>query len=165
MKSNASSALSPEMNAPTAMITYRINTPDVSAEVFEEEVLAINLKTGTYHSFREAGVPLWRLLTSGCSTESAAAALAAVSEADPAQILADARAFAEALLSHGIITPVETAPSNPVSIATPLRTGPYTAPVIEHYTDMQELLLLDPVHDVDVSGWPKEQPVQGNSKP
>jgi hypothetical protein len=26
--------------------------------------------------------------------------------------------------------------------------------VLERYTDMQELLLLDPIHDVDESGWP-----------
>jgi hypothetical protein len=27
-------------------------------------------------------------------------------------------------------------------------------PVLERYTDMQELLFLDPIHDVDESGWP-----------
>ncbi len=31
---------------------------------------------------------------------------------------------------------------------------PYTSPVLETFSDMQEILLLDPVHDVDKAGWP-----------
>jgi hypothetical protein len=29
--------------------------------------------------------------------------------------------------------------------------------VLERYTDMQELLLLDPIHDVDQTGWPRRK--------
>jgi hypothetical protein len=35
------------------------------------------------------------------------------------------------------------------------------APVLEKYTDMQELLLLDPIHDVEEAGWPKARPAAG----
>ena len=31
---------------------------------------------------------------------------------------------------------------------------PYVPPQIERFTDMQELLLLDPIHEVDDTGWP-----------
>jgi len=31
---------------------------------------------------------------------------------------------------------------------------PFSAPVLNAYTDMEELLLLDPIHDVDQAGWP-----------
>jgi hypothetical protein len=31
---------------------------------------------------------------------------------------------------------------------------PYSPPKLSAYTDMQELLLLDPVHEVDDAGWP-----------
>ncbi len=30
----------------------------------------------------------------------------------------------------------------------------FEAPVLESYSDMQDLLLLDPIHDVDDAGWP-----------
>ena len=30
----------------------------------------------------------------------------------------------------------------------------FVAPQLHKYTDMQELLLLDPIHDVDQEGWP-----------
>jgi hypothetical protein len=30
----------------------------------------------------------------------------------------------------------------------------FTHPQLQKYTDMQELLLLDPIHEVEESGWP-----------
>ena len=34
------------------------------------------------------------------------------------------------------------------------RLGPFLAPVLDKFTDMEAMLLLDPVHDVDEKGWP-----------
>jgi hypothetical protein len=35
----------------------------------------------------------------------------------------------------------------------------FTQPVLEVYTDMQDLLLLDPIHEVDEeAGWPSPKP-------
>ncbi|HEY9704008.1 MAG TPA: PqqD family protein, partial [Allocoleopsis sp.] len=31
---------------------------------------------------------------------------------------------------------------------------PFAQPLLEKYTDMQDLLLLDPIHEVDEIGWP-----------
>ncbi len=33
----------------------------------------------------------------------------------------------------------------------------FCLPIIEKYTDLEELLLLDPIHEVDESGWPKQK--------
>jgi len=44
--------------------------------------------------------------------------------------------------------------------APPLPAGTvFAPPVLEVYTDMQDLLLLDPIHDVDETvGWPSPKP-------
>jgi hypothetical protein len=34
----------------------------------------------------------------------------------------------------------------------------FNAPVLNKYTDMQDLLLLDPIHEVDATGWPSTKP-------
>ena len=34
-------------------------------------------------------------------------------------------------------------------------------PIIEKFTDMQELLLLDPIHEVDEKGWPHQAAEDG----
>ena len=39
------------------------------------------------------------------------------------------------------------------------RNKPLAAPVLNKYSDMQDLLLLDPIHDVDEeAGWPTNKP-------
>ena len=39
---------------------------------------------------------------------------------------------------------------------------PFDAPILKRYTDQQELLLLDPIHEVDDIGWPREKEESSN---
>lgn len=136
---------------------YRLNEPDVSAEVFDEEVLAIDLKTGHYHSLRESGVFLWQTLMQGFSVEETASRLSARYPDSAAQALAEAENFAQQLVEAGLI--VEASDATSPSDAAPAEPAgkPYVSPLIESYTDMQELLLIDPIHEVDVyTGWPQK---------
>ena len=41
----------------------------------------------------------------------------------------------------------------------------YSTPVLEKFTDMADLLLLDPIHEVDESGWPNIPPEPPDAKP
>ena len=145
--------------APSMSDYCRINEPDVSAEVFETEVLAINLASGHYHSLREAAVPLWRLLIEGRSVEESASLLAGSLSADPAEVLADTRALVAALRERAVIVTVP-APAVGASLPSPAWLGefkpPYVKPLFDTYTDMKDLLLIDPIHEVDVSGWPHQ---------
>ena len=134
---------------------FRINEPDVSAEAFDREVLAIDLKSGHYHSLRESAVPLWRLLTEGRSLEESAARLATALAADPARVHADAAALVAALTARALLVPAPATPPPEPGWLAPLGPG-YQAPVFDTYTDMKDLLLIDPIHEVDVSGWPHQ---------
>jgi len=136
---------------------YRINEPDVSVEVFETEVLAINLSSGHYHSLREAAVPLWRLLVEGRTAEESATLLASALGAVPADVLSDTRALAQSLVERNVLVisaPAATAPAAPPWLGE--FKAPYVKPLFDTYTDMKDLLLIDPIHEVDVSGWPHQ---------
>ena len=52
---------------------------------------------------------------------------------------------------HGELVNAKT--STPDGPSDGLR-APFVAPELKRYADMQDLLLLDPVHDVDEKGWP-----------
>jgi hypothetical protein len=139
---------------------YQLNQPDVSAEVFDSEVLAINLTTGHYHSLRESAVILWDLLMEGHSPDAVAQALAAKHPDAGPVVVEDAHAFISELAAASLI--VETSCDGsppPLPDLPPSPEGTYAKPVIESYTDMQELLLIDPIHEVDVhAGWPQKTP-------
>jgi hypothetical protein len=39
---------------------------------------------------------------------------------------------------------------------------PFAAPALNTFSDMQELLLLDPIHEVDEAGWPVARQTTGD---
>jgi hypothetical protein len=34
---------------------------------------------------------------------------------------------------------------------------PFAQPVLNKFTDVEDLLMLDPIHDVDAAGWPQKR--------
>ena len=114
----------------------------------------VNLETGSYYSLNPVGTYIWTALEDGADVDEIVNDLARTFAADPAVVDPDLRAFVARLVGEGLIVP---RPDD--SAATRRRDGivagaTYQAPTLDHYTDMQELLLLDPVHEVDATGWP-----------
>src|SRR4051794_40063644 len=123
------------------MPRFTAPTNSVAHERVEDEVIAINLTTGTYFSLREAASDTWTLLIEGADVEGAAAALAQAHGLDQITVEADVGAFVELLLEAGLLVVDATAAGLSVTLETPSAT--YRAPVLERYDDMEELLLLD----------------------
>jgi len=121
---------------------YEVNKPEVVDESVDGEALIVHLGTGAYYSSRGNGDATWQLLASG-STPAEVAGLLAVSIAEVAE-------FAAQLVEEQLLRPRESAAAVPPQVSAP--GGPL---VLEKYVDMQELLLLDPIHDVEEAGWPR----------
>ena len=131
-----------------------MNRPEVVDESVDGEVLIVHLGTGAYYSSRGTGDAIWQLIASGATAAEAAAAVANGSGSDRA--LRSVGRFVAQLAAEGLIRPRNAPPvgAPPVEAA-----GPFTEPELEKFTDMQELLLLDPIHDVDdATGWPNVPP-------
>lgn len=135
---------------------YRLNEPDASAEIFDEEVLAINLSKGHYHSIRGTGVAMWKLLLSGSDDAQIVQAMQAAYDTDRLTLEADVGTFVKQLVAAGLLVEDAGAVSTPPPAPTPSPAAAgYSPPILESHADMQELLLIDPIHDVDVQvGWP-----------
>ena len=128
---------------------YKTSSPDVTFECFEGEILIINLANGNYHSLRGSAVQIWPQLVAGKT----ATEIAQIWTGQPTAV-SDIEAFAQQLIEADLIA---ARGDLPVDAVTPPETLPeYSAPNIENYTDMQDLLMLDPIHEVDVTGWPKQ---------
>jgi hypothetical protein len=120
--------------------------PEVLAEVFGDEAVVVQLRTGAYYAFDAPTTTLWTRLWEGATLGSAL---------DPGQdraVLADlVRYLVQEELLQG--TP-------PVPELTPDEADVLTYAGIEKFTDMEDLLVLDPIHDIDLdgSGWPTVVP-------
>lgn len=135
---------------------YQVNTAHVVHEVFEDEVLVVNLDNGDYFSLLGASARIWQCILAGASVGETLQALQAAYDGDASAMAAATLEFIAALSDEHLIVAAAGDPAAGAA-ALPAAGGlrkPFAAPKLEKFTDMQELLLLDPVHDVEDVGWP-----------
>lgn len=141
-------------------MTIRIRILDaVSHERLDDEVIAINLETGAYFAFEGAAAECWTAAHAGNSADEIATLLAAMFDVDRSTALADTQAFMAALMVNGLAVEVvgDATPSVPGAPPSGTR-RPYEVPTVDAYDDLETLLLIDPIHEVDESGWPLPAP-------
>ena len=136
---------------------FRVNTPTVTHETIDGESVIVNLGTGNYYSLQGTGAQIWALVEQNQSAEAMIACLkhcypAAAGEID----LCVPRLLGEMLEEQLIVAEpmLGAAPLRPEILPSP---GAFETPALQKFTDMQELLLLDPIHEVDEAGWPQKK--------
>jgi hypothetical protein len=123
----------------------------ISARAFDDEVVIANFDTGLYYSLMGSAAAVWTGLMAGMSVAAIAETLGAPSE-DGSALATAVIAFVESLETEGLIKPCELYPTGVWEPKAPA--GGWAAPEFESFSDMQQLLLLDPVHDASDAGWP-----------
>ncbi len=144
----------------SADVCFRVNTPDVTHEVIDGEAVIINLVTGNYYSLHGEGAEIWTLLDRHTSLASIIDLLASRYETDRVEVENSVRQLVLELREEGLITPwqgPERLPDMSVSSTGGNDRRVFRVPVLHKFTDMQELLILDPIHEVDASGWPHKR--------
>ncbi len=100
----------------------------VISDTLEADTIVIDIRTGAYYTLTQDAGRLWEQVRGTGACE--------VAEGGPeADVLA-------ALVAEGLLTS-DWIPSASVPVA-----------AFTRYTDMEELLLADPIHEVDPDGWP-----------
>lgn len=138
---------------------YRIHpSPNIGARSFGDEVVVANFVTGVYYSLLGSAAQVWEGLMAGLPLDRVAGEVAAVAGLDPAAFTEASEKLAADLLAEGLVQPLDVAGEGAWSPAPPPTGEAYALPVLERFTDMQDLLILDPVHDVEEMGWPHAAP-------
>ena len=120
-----------------------VNPTEVSAKVLDGEAVIINLSTGVYFSSSGAGALAWALLQAGHDRTGIAGEVAARYGEPVERVDADLGPFLDDLQAHALAVPGE-ADGEPGPVEVDLGDAPYGPPVLEVYTDMSDLLALDP---------------------
>jgi hypothetical protein len=76
---------------------------------------------------------------------------------DPNAVAADAGRLLNGFREHGLIRPAAAANQTEANLDAAGPFDAYSPPKLEIYTDLHDLLLLDPIHDFDEAGWPVAQ--------
>jgi hypothetical protein len=133
---------------------YELNAPQVASETIDDEAVVIHLHRGSYFSIRGVGSVIWSYLLGGVVPSEIVARLTRQYGDDQIRIAGDVESFIHLLKTEDLLRPRNEA--SPPGNDTGFADGPaaYEAPSLEKFTDMEALLLLDPIHDVDEQGWP-----------
>jgi Coenzyme PQQ synthesis protein D (PqqD) len=137
-------------------VRYRVNHPQVINETIDDEAIMINLVSGNYYSLDSVGGEVWDLVEQSRSVDEIVTELGNRYEADEELIRRSVSDLFEEMSREQLVVPDEGAPAvAPVPSAPPVNDRlPFQAPKLQKFTDMQDLILLDPVHEVDSRGWP-----------
>ena len=135
---------------------YQVNSPQVVHETIDGEVVIIHLDTGCYYSLDGVGAVIWNQLDHGASLGETSNRLAQQYPASQPEADGTVAHLVSELQAEGLIVPrdgqpVPTAGQTEAQTAWP---AGFKSPVLHKHTDMQDLLLLDPIHEVDETGWP-----------
>ena len=132
--------------------------PEIISETFDDgESIVVNLENGFYFSLNQVGGEMFELLAKGMPVGDVGRLIAERYDADGDAPTADAGEFAGRLVEEGLVlagaleAPSRNGAAHPPAAAAP---GQYEAPTLTSYTDMQDLLLADPIHDFNETGWP-----------
>jgi hypothetical protein len=145
------------MGSHSAVDRYHFSGPEIISESFEDgESVVVNLDNGCYFSLNPVGGLLFDLLGSGISVDEVTDFVGARYDAAPEAIRAAVVEFAGRLLDEALIrrgAPDADPPEHRPRESSDERAA-FELPRLTAYTDMQDLLLADPIHDYDETGWP-----------
>lgn len=142
---------------------FRVNTPTVTHETIDGEAVIINLDSGNYYSLVDVGSFIWGLIEKGASANDLQDQVSQTYHGDVFDIDRGVQDLLVQLQQENLIVPVNSA-AEAVDTAQVIPSNnhhekpSFNPPLLHKYSDMQELLLLDPIHDVDDAGWPKPNP-------
>jgi coenzyme PQQ synthesis protein D (PqqD) len=142
---------------------FRVNTPTVTHETIDGEAVIINLDSGNYYSLVDVGSFIWGHIETGASAGELQNLVLQSYTGSASDIDRGVQELLSQLQQENLIVPVDGAEAQAEFNQEPHSNNnherpSFNAPMLNKYSDMQELLLLDPIHDVDDAGWPKPNP-------
>jgi hypothetical protein len=129
--------------------SFEINkSQDISYEIFKDEIIVINLKSGKYFQIENSGVEIFKNIKNNFSIEEIIKSFIPQNTRNKLEILK----FINILKKNKIIQETSKKAKNSV------KKYKYKTPKISIYNDMKKILISDPIHDVPKKhSWPKKK--------
>lgn len=142
---------------------YRVRHDQIVQEDVDGEVIVIDMKSGNYYSLRDTAVDIWKLLLEGGDVATLSQVLRQTYTGNESEVTNAVKRLVAELVREDLVEAIAPAAvPDPAAGSTGKPVAAFAPPLFEVYTDVQDLLLLDPIHDVTESGWP-ENPAQSKA--
>jgi coenzyme PQQ synthesis protein D (PqqD) len=138
------------------MRSFKLN-PSTVHERFGDETVILNLDSGIYYNVQGTGTVIWSLVSEGVSEAAILQRMRAKYAGNGDEIAGATTKFLDQLVMESLVEPENIANGGEQGLTitvAPSKGGTFSLPLLQKYTDMEEMLLLDPIHEVDEHGWP-----------
>jgi len=153
----------------STITSFRIDSPNVVYETFENEVVVVHFESGNYYSLEKTGADIWASIAERLTVTEIVQVLSRRYTDVPPDVEKTVSQFIDELHQEQLVIAAgDEAPADlkgdEASPAPRVESEPsnFEPPILQRYTDMQDMLLLDPIHEVDETGWPAARPDQLN---
>ena len=140
---------------------YRVNSPNVIHEIIDGEAVIVNLDKGLYYSLLNTGAEIWECINEGMPKADIVSYLLTQYDSSQKEIENAVDNVISKLQTEEIIVLNLVKENTYKKIEEKIESKikkEFKIPHLEKFTDMEELLLLDPIHEVDEMGWPNMAP-------
>ena len=139
-------------------LRFQVNSPNVIQETIEDEVIIADLTRGTYYSLENVGAAVWNAAVNDQkSVPEIVDALVLGYKTSRLEVEEGINEFMAQLQEEDLIVLDHSEGLGTSHTQTNISNGEpmiFEKPTLHKYTDMEQILLLDPIHDVDETGWP-----------
>jgi hypothetical protein len=125
-------------------------------QTIDLETVIINLDSGRYYSLNPSGSAIWLELLAFASPSEISASLVESNPTAATAIPDQVSEFVTELVREDLLAPVSVS-ARTASPPSPAHNVPYSPPFLDKYRDMEELIPLDPIHQVGALGWPHKE--------
>ncbi|CAN5397835.1 hypothetical protein BH09SUM1_BH09SUM1_13320 [soil metagenome] len=131
-----------------ASTRWRINRSRATYQNLDGEVIIVDLVNGYYFSLQHAGANIWDAL----EQEPTLPQMTGAFDGDEQKISASIESLLGQMQQYELVESFQSDTTGERSL--PGSRIAWSEPDFQAYSDMQNLLLADPIHDVDTAGWP-----------
>lgn len=131
----------------------QINANGLVHDTIDGEAIVLNVESGTYYSLYGSAADIWNLLAVG-GLQSDLCRVLADHYGSPQGLDDDVRSFVRSLQDEGLVVLADGKTHAPMPERLDSPSQVWEKPALKAYEDLQDLLTIDPIHDVDDRGWP-----------
>ena len=144
----------------SAPARYTVDPAKVVSEIIDGEAILINLANGYYYSLDTTAAEIWTHLQAGRTAPEIVSVLRRRYDCSQADPEAAVQSLIASLETDELIAPgmPSSGPAPQMLSSDEASRTPFRPPTLERFSDMQGFLLVDPIHEVDDTGWPNVKP-------
>ncbi len=138
---------------------YETDLNNIIFEAIEAELVVINLKSGCYYSLNESASGIWKLVIDGYSIKQLSEFFMKQYPSSTNNISGEIARIVSGFVREELIREAAPTASSagfvfPSGLALPEY---FQNPVMTKHSDIQDMLQLDPIHEVTDLGWPHKK--------